>query len=102
MLTSPTACGDTSTWIVLSDQRAYALACDFPDPAALTASISGPAVTQSLDVLSAIPMPGFDMGSAQRGVVWNATCDLLTEQMYTLTIEDGQGNRAQTVFTLKP
>ncbi len=87
-------------------QRAFYFACEFPDPAALTATMTGPNGAQTLDdVLSYLPNPDLNMGQAQRVVIWNATCDPSASPSvgpYTLTLDDGHGHQASLAFTLAP
>jgi len=80
-------------------QWAYYFACEFSDPATLTARMTGPVGAQPFDVLLYVPNPDLQMGKAQGVVAWSATCDLPIG-LYTLTIQDDQGKSAQLTFNL--
>ncbi|MBI1880286.1 MAG: hypothetical protein HYR94_19040 [Chloroflexi bacterium] len=89
-------------------QREYYYACNFPDPATLTAQLIGPGgPPQRLDVRHYLPIkPNIfqvTIGQPQGVVVWNAICDkpLPSDVPYTLIMEDRQGGRAELKFKLK-
>ena len=82
-------------------QRAFYFACEFPDPSTLTARMIEPdGNVQRLDMSVYLPDPELKMGRAQKVTIWSATCDLPAGP-YTLTVQDGRGNRGQLGFNLK-
>ncbi len=86
---------------------------DINDIGNVTASITSPSGTQSLDVLNLNevpvlpePEPQRKMGTAQRVIIWNAVCDshesMPPDGIYnTISVTDDLGNEAVLSFTLK-
>ncbi|MCP4424984.1 MAG: LysM peptidoglycan-binding domain-containing protein [Chloroflexi bacterium] len=88
-------------------ERGYYFVCDFPDPNRIdTAQMTWPGGSEELVLETAVDDPRLSMGEANRVVTWNAICDpqkpLPTNETYTLTVNDDQGNEATLSFTLKP
>lgn len=89
-------------------QREYYYACNFPDPATLTARIIGPEGSYPLNLQLYLPLEpfrfGMRIGQPQGVVAFNAVCDspLSSEVNYTLVIEDRQGGYAEQPFKVKP
>jgi hypothetical protein len=100
---SPTGAAyiDTFKRIVEVGERRYFFACDFPSSPASAAVALSDGVSQTLDLLHALPNPDLQIGSAQEVAEWLAL-PIYATGIYTLTVIDTSGNQAALPFRVDP
>jgi len=85
-------------------EQTYFFACDFANPAQLTARITGLGTTIDLKVLDVSLLPNRDLlnnsMSAQKVIPWYPICDL-PEGSYTITLSDGANQSSSLTLDLK-
>lgn len=80
--------------------RAFFFACNFTEPSLIKAQMVGPNnYVQELIVQTEISNPDLKMGAAQRVIQWDPICNLELG-IYTITLDDQQGNPVSFSFNL--